>query len=378
VVRGFPVRFLRRLKIWREIRRLEARVRDQPTPTTYVDLGQVYVNLGMMDHTLRVAKEGAELFPQSQEIRKLHRFVQRSMLKARIVELRRGVNKSPSPGQYRELAARYLELGDHGAVQETCEESVRRFPDDVESHVMLARSTLASFYRDLKADDGRRAVSCLEHVIALDDQDHRVHKMLSELLYRIGAVDRARHHLDRLRELSPGDLDVEVLYRRLKDHGPPSEQRLDELFREIEGRDALPHGPVISESRQRASADREQAIRSIRKSLDLIARAPGVSKAAYIRGSKALIKGEIKDGKDPFLRMARVIAKAAQRTCRRMDLGNFSKGVVDGGFGHVCVCSFGDVVAAALCTPDSGVDRVLGDLQDLVAQSLYRSEVRAR
>ena len=112
--------------------------------------------------------------------------------------------------------------------------------------------------------------------------------------------------------------------------------------------------------------------------LDLIAQIPGVSKAAYIRGSKALIKGEIKSGKDPFLRLARVVAKAAQRTCRRMDLGNFSKGVVDGDFGHVCVCSFGDVVAAVLCRPDTAVDRILGDLQELVAQSLYLAEVRAR
>ena len=54
-----------------------------------------------------------------------------------------------------------------------------------------------------------------------------------------------------------------------------------------------------------------------------------------------------------------------------MDLGNFSKGVVDGDFGHVCVCTFGEVVAAVLCEPETPVEGVLGDLQELVAKSLY-------
>lgn len=372
------MKLLRRIKIWRELKRLEARSRAHPSPTTFVDLGQVYINLGLTEQALRVSEEGLALFPQSQEIRKLNRFVKRSMLKQRIAALRKQINKTQQPDLYRKLARLYLELGDYGAVRGTCEESVRRFPGDAGSHLLLARAILASFYRDLRADDGLRAAQALERLLEFDPNNHRAHKMLSELLYRIGAIDRSRQHLDKLRELSPGDLDVEVLYRRLKEHRSNGDPSLDVLFREIEERKGLPHGPVIGETRRQSSTDREMIIRGIRSSLDLIAQIPGVSKAAYIRGSKALIKGEINSGKDPFLRMARVVARAAQRTCRRMDLGNFSKGVVDGGFGHVCVCSFGDVVAAVLCRSDSAVDRILGDLQELVAQSLHLTEARSR
>ena len=82
---------------------------------------------------------------------------------------------------------------------------------------------------------------------------------------------------------------------------------------------------------------------------------------------------EIRDGKDAFLRVVRVVAKAAQRVSRRMDIGNFSKGAIDGEFGHICVCSFGDVIAAVLCEFGTPVDRILADLQELVAGSLYMS-----
>jgi hypothetical protein len=70
------------------------------------------------------------------------------------------------------------------------------------------------------------------------------------------------------------------------------------------------------------------------------------------------------------LRVVRVVAKAAQRAARRMEIGNFSKGVMDGTFGHICVCCFGDVVAAVMCEAGASTDHILTDLQELVASSL--------
>ena len=230
------MKLLQRLKIWRELKRLETRARENPSPTTYVDLGQVYINLGLVDQTLRVSEEGLALFPHAQELRKLNKFAKRSRLKEQIVDLRKRLNKTPQAEQYRELAGLYLELGDYGAVHGTCEESVRRFPDDAGSHLLLARASLAAFYRDLGADDGLRAVNALERVLELDEQSDRAHKMLAELLYRVGAVGKSQGHLKRLRELAPGDFDVEILYRKVRDYEPSGEEDLDVLFCQVESR----------------------------------------------------------------------------------------------------------------------------------------------
>jgi tetratricopeptide (TPR) repeat protein len=372
------VKLLQRLKIWRELKRLETRVRETPSPTTFVDLGQVYINLGLTDQTLRVSEEGLALFPNSQELRKLNKFAKRSLVRGQIKDLRNRLNKTPQPELYQELAGLYLELGDYGAVYGTCEESVRRFPDDAGSHLLMARARLANFYRDLNAREGLEAVHCLQTVVGLDPRNARAHKMLAELMYRVGAAGRAQPHLEILRQLAPGDLDVEVLYRHVQGRGATDDDDLDELFCGVEARRGLAHGPVTGDGSGEHEAPRERGVNTIRDALGQIAEIPGVSKAAYIRGSKALIKGEIRNGKDPFLRLVRVVSKASQRTCRRMDLGNFSKGVLDGDFGHVCICTFGEVVAAVLCRPGTAVDRILGDLQELVAKSLYLAETGAR
>ena len=104
-----------RLKIWKDLRALEARAREEPSPSTFVDLGQVYINLGTAERTLQVAEEGLALFPDSDELRKLRRFAMKSQLNSRINDLRARLNKGPAPRLYRELAGLYLEKGDFGS-----------------------------------------------------------------------------------------------------------------------------------------------------------------------------------------------------------------------------------------------------------------------
>jgi tetratricopeptide (TPR) repeat protein len=122
------MKLIQKLKIWKELKRLEARVRQSPSPSTFVDLGQVYINLGMHERTLELADEGLALFPQSNELRKLRRFANKTSLNRRIREVRDAIQKSPTAEHYLELATIYLELGDIEAVQSACEECLRRFP----------------------------------------------------------------------------------------------------------------------------------------------------------------------------------------------------------------------------------------------------------
>ncbi len=105
--------------------------------------------------------------------------------------------------------------------------------------------------------------------------------------------------------------------------------------------------------------------------LTAIAEMDGVQKATYIRGSRALVKGDIKDGKDPFLRAVRVVGKAGHRYSRRLDIGSFKKGVLQGPFGVICLCCYGEVLAAVQCDATAEIERILAELQEVVASSLY-------
>ena len=168
-----------------------------------------------------------------------------------------------------------------------------------------------------------------------------------------------RDALERLLELIRR---AAVEPKRRRPTRPPASSRQRRL-------DAKHKRSTLKKRRTKASGD--EGISRIRDALAQIAELPGVRKAAYIKGTKALVKGEITDGRDGFLRVIRVVAKGSQRFSRRMDIGNFNKGVLDGEFGHVCICSYGEVVAGVLCDPGSQVDRVLTELQELVTGSLF-------
>ncbi|MEZ5966042.1 MAG: tetratricopeptide repeat protein [Planctomycetota bacterium] len=362
------MKLLNRLRIWKELRTLEAKVREEPSPTTFVDLGQVYINLGMLNETLAAADEGLRLFPNSTELRKLLKFAKRKQLDGRIKDLRQRLSKSPSPKLYRELSQIYVELGDFGAVQGTCEECIRRFPKDAAAHLVLGRTRLSNFYRDLTPRDGLEAVRNLQKVLELEPDDVNAHRLLAEVLYRSGAVRASIAHLERLVRLEPQDNEVALALDTIRNQPRPQAEDLDVLFHAVESAGRLAYGPLVRETSR--TAHEEGSVGHIREALAHIAELSGVHKAAYIRGAKALVKGDIRDGRDSFLRVVRVVAKAAQRAARRMDIGNFSKGVMDGTFGHICVCCFGDVVAAVLCQEGAATDQILTDLQELVASSL--------
>lgn len=362
-----------RLKIWKDLKALEARAREEPSPSTFVDLGQVYINLGTAERTLQVAEEGLALFPDSDELRKLRRFAMKSQLNSRINDLRARLNKGPAPRLYRELAGLYLEKGDFGSVHGTCEECIRRFPDDGETWLILGQARLTNFYRDLSAREGLESVRCLQKATGLAPDNSKAHRLIAEVLFRVGALTPAREHLEVLVRLQPGESEAAAMLTQMgeaEDKGAD----LDICFHNVEATGTLPNRPpsarpVTGPKGSRGGNDDSMA--RIRDSLAQIAETVGVRKATYIKGSRAMVKGEIRDGRDAFLRVVRITSRAAQRFARRLDIGNFNKGVLQGDFGYICVCSFGEVVAAVQCDDRALAERLLVDLQELVAGSLF-------
>lgn len=356
---------IQRLKIWKELRRLEARVREEPSPSTFVDLGQVFLNLDMQERALQAAEDGLLLFPDSAELKKLRTVARRGVDRARTDELRARIEKNPSNRLYGELVAILAESGDAGSLHATCEEWSVRFPHDAGPFLWLGQSCLQSFYRSLASRDGIEAVAALERAIGLEPKQVRARVLLAELFYRVGATQRARTLLDAVP--SEGDDSELQNLRRQVAAARSLGSDVEELLRSAEDNGLLPNAPPTAAVASRG----DDGIAAIRDSLAAIAEMEGVEKAAYIRGTRALVKGDIKDGKDPFLRTVRVVAKAGHRYSRRLDVGSFKRGVIQGPFGVLCICCYGEVLAAVQCSADAPTDRILAELQEVVASSLY-------
>jgi hypothetical protein len=355
---------LQRMRIWRELKRLEQRVRTEPAPNTFVDLGQVHINLDMHDKAERIAEDGLALFPRSTELRQLLECARRGGRRKRAGELRAKLTRSPSAKLYEELAALQVELNDRAGLQQTCHEWSHRFPVDAGSWHALAQAHLVNFYRDLSARDGLEAARCLERALHLQPDDPRALRLVAELLYRVGATRLAEARLQRLCRVAPADAEAAALLRHVRGLADMGDD-VQLLLEDVQRAGALRH-PTPSA----APRAPEEALAGVRDGLASVADLAGVRKVAFIRGSKALVKGDIRDGRDPFLRVVRVVAKAAQRLARRLDLGAANKTVVEGPFGNVCVCVYGDSLAAAQCEDGADLEQVLVELQEIVAGAL--------
>lgn len=364
------MKLIQRVKIWKELRRLEQRAKTQPSPSTFVDLGQVHLNLGLHDKAERIAEDGLALFPRAVELQQLLECARRGLRTRRAGKLRKRLERAPTPRRFRALASLYAELGDGPALHRLCQEWSVRYPDDAGCWLALGQARLTNYYRDLAAREGRGAVDCLQRAVEMAPGDEQARKLLTELLYRVGAVGEARTHLQALQQLTPGDPELAALLRHVAGL-PETGGDLGELLDEVEAHGALRH--PAPKPTPRAGSGRRAAT-AARAGLARVGGLPGVEKAAFIRGSKAMVRGAINDGRDPFLRIVRVAAKASHRFARRLDLGSAAKTVLEGDFGRICVCVYGEGLAAAQVTDAADVDHVLSGLQEIVAGALHAVE----
>ena len=360
---------IQRMKIWKELRRLEQRAREQPSPSTFVDLGQVYINLDMNDKAERIAEDGLALFPKAPELRQLLDCARRGLRNKQAAELRAKLTRAPSPALFRELAQVHIDLADSAALHATCQEWSLRFPDDAGCWLVLGQARLVNFYRDLAAREGQEAVRCLERAVTMAPDDVPARRLLGEVLYRIGAVHAAQEHLHQLLSLDPQDTELQALLthvQALQDRGDD----LDALLDDVEAHGSLLHPSLATAPKPQG----DESMTRVRDGLAQVADLAGVRKATFIRGSKALVKGAIRDGRDPFLRVVRVVAKAAHRFARRLDIGSANKTVIDGPFGHVCICVYGEALAAVQCDDGSDLGQIMAELQEIVAGALHTNE----
>jgi tetratricopeptide (TPR) repeat protein len=360
---------LQRMKVWRELKQLEQRVREEPAPTTFVDLGQVHISLDMHDKAERIAEDGLSLFPKSIELRQLLDTARRGLRRKRMDDLRAQLLRAPDAAAFAELTGLQVELGDRAGMQRTCQEWGLRFPQDPGSWRVLARAHLVNYYRDLAASEAASAVRCLEMAIEREPEEAPTRLMLAEVLYRIGAARRAEGQIRAVLQAAPQDAAAAALLAHvtaLADDGDD----VDALLADVEEHGALRH-PTPATAAPQVNAE---SFVGVRDALGDVTQIEGVRKATFIRGTKAMVRGAVRDGRDPFLRTARVVGKSMQRFARRLDIGQANKSVVEGGFGAVCVCAYGDAMAAAQCDAGADFERVLSALQEVVAGALAAPE----
>ncbi|MBI3820789.1 MAG: tetratricopeptide repeat protein [Planctomycetes bacterium] len=353
--------------------RIRERANDSPSIHLYAEHTRSAVASNNLAEAERIVNEGLDIFPSSTELDRLRRLVRQQKLADRVREIRKRLDRHPTPALYHELLDIQLLCNDTAAAEVTCSEWRRMFPIDAGAELGNIRIALARFYKDRAAADGRAAISGLEKLLARDPGHARALRLMAELCSRIGSLTKARDVLSRLSQIVPDDPEVGGWREKVDQaiRGGPANFDLNRILREVEETGQFPDPvPTLDDEKANKKEKEEKKPRildSARPALAKLSKLQGVRLVTLVRGSAALVRGAPTGGAEPVARSTRAVAIHAKRTTRRMGLGTFKEAVIESDNGSLVICCGDPSSASAIVEIASSIGAVRAALEDLAS-----------
>lgn len=357
----------------RTIKRTRERLGEAPSIHTYAELVRSAVASDDVNEAERILNEGLDVFPSSTELDRLRRLVRQHKLADRLKELRKKIDQHPAPSLYHELVDIQLICNDTTAAELTCSDWRRMFPIDSGAELAGIRVSLARFYKDRAAADGRAAMNGLDRLLARDPGHARALRLMAELCSRIGALSKAKEVLTRLSQIVPDDPDVEAWRQKVESallSGSPNFD-LNRILREVEETGQFPDPvPTLEDEKAKKKIEKDKKPRmldSARPALAKLSKLPGVRMVVLVRGSAALVRGAQPGAAEPVARATRAVAIHAKRTTRRMGLGTFQEATVDTDNGSLMISCGESATSSAITEKSAPLQSAREALEDLAS-----------
>lgn len=360
-----------RLKQKKEIERLEATVRGNPSPKAYLELSERYISTGDIDKAFRLVDSGLRAFPKSNDL--LQRLV--SLRKRRnqeeIRELSGQIASSPSAQAYARLASLYREIDEEERCLDLLREAVDKFPAADSPHQILGEMRLERFRLDHYHRDGKLAIDHLEKAIERNETNYKALLALAKLLLEIGAVGHALKRIREIQAFAPSDPAVDEVLRAAEQCPRGQVEDVDELLRRVEnqGRMIFPLAPP-KDPRTRALAraiDYTADVEMAQRGLEQLAALPGFVAGSLTGGNGTIA---LHGGGEAFGPAVTDFVETVGRHVRRMDIGNLTQAQIDGAFGQVYLSRIDPFVLAILFTGTQDTGRVWSEMQSLFDECL--------
>ncbi|MBI3271041.1 MAG: tetratricopeptide repeat protein [Planctomycetes bacterium] len=346
----------------RELEKLEREAAENPSPLTLSTLAERYIAFGETDKSLEVAKRAVETFPDSERVLTTYRYIVKSHLQSRILDLQRSIDKSPTPAGFARLAEiHYKELVDRDTALEICRRGIALYPDDESLHLIHGQIRSDRFHEDFQVKDGTQAVEHLERTAVLNAQNYKALLLLCRLYGEIGAYARAMETAQRILRSAPQDDKARALADRLAGvpKGKLEDEDVDLLFREVERRGGLDEagkafgalhdteaGPRVGGADMNLDSSRVRSIVQRFENLE------GLVAAVVLSPDGRLIAGQGRPEVPLELlgQVAQAIILTAEESSKRMDIGSFQRGMMEGSFGRMHLVQLRSLFLCVLTT----------------------------
>ncbi len=351
----------------REMDKLEDEARTNPGPNSLAALAEKYLAYGEEARALDVAKQASGKYPDSERVQTTFQFIMRTHLQNRIRELNRKLTQKETPADYALLAQLYYkDLGDRDAALETCRRGSIPFPNEENLHLIDGQIRFDRFHEDYLSKDGTKSVEHLDRAASLNPNNYKAPVLLAQLFVEIGALGRAQETLKTVLRLAPEDDRAREMLHRVEAAGPgrKPEADLDPLFLEVEKRGGLTReartmvagegvkAPTerktrVDEAKLAAVLARFEAIAGIRGSVILAHHGEALASNVTAGLSAEALSGAV-----------RQVFEVAEESSKRMDIGSFVRGSIDGPFGALHLVELKSLVLAVLASPQAKAEQV--------------------
>lgn len=319
--------------------RLRRQTRKHPSPAAWTALSERYLAMGDSDRAYAVAEEGLKDFPTNERLRSLRRLIQKENLRERVKGLSQSIRRRPDPYLYARLAEVFRQLGELNKAELIAEECKARFPCDENPYLVIGEIRAGRFKKGLMARDGRMAIENLERAVSLNSDNLKGRMLLAELYAALGANSRALPHLLHLAEATPDDERIRSLISEVGSR-PVEEGDFNVLLRTAERKRKTLYSFYNGEVRAPSNSPESSRVMNRDKIRQSAAALFGIRdiRALYV-ASDDIGAVEVKEDQTlnskGFTESASKILKAAEASSRKMDIGGFSKGFLEGAFGRI-------------------------------------------
>lgn len=364
--------FLRNRKMQKLLDELESN--PTPLPDVFVELVQMYREDGDYQTASRIAKHGAEVYPDSERILASRADMERVTRDLEKERLRQKIDSYPNPILYARLAELYKADGEVEASIRVCQSGISTFPSYGGTYLVLGEICTES-------GDFAGARVHLEKAVELDKYNYTALKMLAQVYMQLGMPEGAARRLEEILYFAPGDESIMEMLRQARgaagEEPPGEEAAAAELVESDAGSGVEVEGYVEMEAvaeeageEQEGPAGRGAAAREaeINAAVHAIAGIRGVNGALLVDPYGLVIAAKLAKDVDEDLAGAMItnIYRAVARSAEPMGIGVFEDGLIEGDGGNIHVMGVEDMILAVFADPDVKMGMLEKTLRDFV------------
>lgn len=366
---GFLSRSADRLLLSRRL----ARWRDAPSTATLNDAVQTLLRLGDVERAWTIARQGIAKWKDDDFVREIYRIAGRAHAEHGLAAAQAEIQSRPTAAAFLKIARFSVLLRDVAAAFEALEECLRRFPASAAAHAALAELHEQRWLRDLAAADGRIVLAHLRKAWRLDGAEPTRPLRLAAFLARVGALRAALNVAEEvlhLHEAQPDALSLRDSLARMVAAGVEAgstpaegEEDVESLLRQIEE-----SGRVVGDPGDAARVARESE--RLRAFLPALRERTGCEKALVVEPKGHALDERGALGAGPLPALAASLARSAQFTVRRLDLGPLQSVTMVTTGGSLLLQRAQRCVVGVLLDQPEEIERGRTGLEELVAGRL--------